>query len=259
MNTPTDAAGENAAAIAPGFAVEIRDLCKSYDGRPVLKDLSFSLLPGEFTAIVGRSGCGKSTLLRHLIGLELPDSGEVFIDGVKRTNLLGNALIMFQEPRLLPWKTVLENVGIGLSGGNRENAVVEALESVGLGERGKDWPHVLSGGQKQRVSLARALAHAPQFLLLDEPMGALDALTRLEMQRLIERLWLERQFTALLVTHDVGEAITLADRIILLEEGRVAKDVRVDFPRPRTRRSKEFAALEAEVLDWIMSIFMGFI
>jgi sulfonate transport system ATP-binding protein len=254
---PAHASGETA-PIVPGVTVEIRGLCKSYDGRRVLDALSFSLLPGEFTAIVGRSGCGKSTLLRHLIGLELPDSGEVFIDEVKRTNLLGNARIMFQEPRLLPWENVLANVGIGLSG-SWQTAAIEALESVGLGERANDWPYVLSGGQKQRIALARALAHAPQFLLLDEPMGALDALTRLEMQRLIERLWLERKFTALLVTHDVGEAITLADRIILLEEGRVAKDVQVDIPRPRARGTQEFAALEAEVLDWIMSIHMGFI
>ncbi|MDR2614402.1 MAG: ATP-binding cassette domain-containing protein [Candidatus Accumulibacter sp.] len=246
------------APIAPGVAVDIRDLCKSYDGRRVLDALTLSLHAGEFTAIVGRSGCGKSTLLRHLIGLERPDSGEVFIDGVKRSNLLGNARIMFQEPRLLPWKTVLANVGIGLSG-NWQSAAVEALQSVGLGERAKDWPYVLSGGQKQRVSLARALAHAPQFLLLDEPMGALDALTRLEMQRLIERLWQERGFTALLVTHDVGEAITLADRIVLLDDGRVTKDVPVNMPRPRQRGGKKFAALEAEVLDWIMSIYMGFI
>jgi sulfonate transport system ATP-binding protein len=246
------------AAAAPGVAVEIRHLCKSYDGRRVLDDLSLSLAPGEFTAIVGRSGCGKSTLLRHLIGLERPDSGAVFIDGEKRANLLGNARIMFQEPRLLPWKTVLANVGLGLSGDWRV-AAIEALESVGLGERAGDWPSILSGGQKQRVSLARALAHTPQFLLLDEPMGALDALTRLEMQRLIERLWQQRRFTALLVTHDVGEAIALADRIILLEEGRVAKEVRVAFPRPRARGGQEFAALEAQVLDWIMSMYMGFI
>jgi sulfonate transport system ATP-binding protein len=264
MNAQALAAGEtavstfSAASIASGVAVEIRGLCKSYDGRRVLDALSLSLRPGEFVAIVGRSGCGKSTLLRHLIGLEAPDSGEVFVDGARRVNLLGNARIMFQEPCLLPWKTVLDNVGIGLCG-NWRVAAVEALKSVGLGERAGDWPHVLSGGQKQRIALARALAHAPQFLLLDEPMGALDALTRLEMQRLIERLWRERGFTALLVTHDVGEAIALADRIILLEEGRVARDVRVDFPRPRARGGREFAALEAEVLDWIMSIYMGFI
>jgi sulfonate transport system ATP-binding protein len=258
VNTQTHAGNETAAPIAPGVAVEIRDLCKSYNGRRVLDAISLALHPGEFTAIVGRSGCGKSTLLRHLIGLEPPDSGEVLIDGEKRTNLLGNARIMFQEPRLLPWKSVLANVGIGLSG-NWRTAAIKALESVGLGDRANDWPYVLSGGQKQRIALARALAHTPQFLLLDEPMGALDALTRLEMQRLIERLWLERGFTALLVTHDVGEAITLADRVILLEQGQVAKDVQINFPRPRARGGKEFAALEAEVLDWIMSIYMGFI
>jgi sulfonate transport system ATP-binding protein len=246
------------APAAPGVAVEIHGLSKSYDGRRVLDSLSLSLQPGEFTAVVGRSGCGKSTLLRHLIGLEAPDSGEVFVDGVWRANLLDRARIMFQEPRLLPWKTTLANVGLGLSG-NWRAAAVKALESVGLADRADDWPSLLSGGQRQRIALARALAHAPQFLLLDEPMGALDALTRLEMQRLIERLWLEREFTALLVTHDVGEAITLADRIILLEGGRVAKDIRVDIPRPRMRDGKRFSALEAEVLNWILSVYMGFI
>jgi sulfonate transport system ATP-binding protein len=165
---------------------------------------------------------------------------------------------MFQEPRLLPWKTTLANVGLGLSG-NWRAAAANALGAVGLADRADDWPSLLSGGQRQRIALARALAHAPQLLLLDEPMGALDALTRLEMQRLIERLWLERAFTALLVTHDVGEVITLADRIILLEGGRVAKDIRVDIPRPRMRGGKRFSALEAEVLNWIMSVYMGFI
>jgi sulfonate transport system ATP-binding protein len=249
---------DSAAPAAPGVAVEINGLSKAYAGRRVLDSLSLSLQPGEFTAVVGRSGCGKSTLLRHLIGLEAPDSGEVFVDGVWRVNLLEKARIMFQEPRLLPWKTTLANVGLGLAG-NWRPAAVKALEAVGLAERADDWPSMLSGGQKQRIALARALAHAPRFLLLDEPMGALDALTRLEMQRLIEGLWLEREFTALLVTHDVGEAITLADRIILLEGGRVAKDIRVDIPRPRMRGGKMFSALEAEVLNWIMSVYMGFI
>ncbi|MDR2051701.1 MAG: ATP-binding cassette domain-containing protein [Deltaproteobacteria bacterium] len=242
----------------PGLKVEIRGLGKSYSGRRVLDSLDLSMLPGEFAAIVGRSGCGKSTLLRHLVGLEKPDCGTVLIDGIPRTDLRADTRIMFQEDRLLPWKTVLGNVGLGLDG-DWQPAALAALSDVGLAERAGDWPAVLSGGQKQRVSLARALAHAPQFLLLDEPMGALDALTRLDMQRLIERIWLEKGFTALLVTHDVGEAVTLADRVILLERGRVARSLDISLPRPRRRGSPDFARLEAEVLDWIMTIYMGFI
>ncbi|MDR3177192.1 MAG: ATP-binding cassette domain-containing protein [Desulfovibrio sp.] len=242
----------------PGVEVRVCGLEKSYAGRIVLDSLSFSMRPGEFAAVVGRSGCGKSTLLRHLVGLELPDAGEVLVNGQRRACLHADTRIMFQEDRLLPWKTVLHNVSLGLGEAGMP-AARAALAAVGLADRADDWPAVLSGGQKQRVSLARALAHAPSFLLLDEPMGALDALTRLEMQRLIEELWLERRFTALLVTHDVGEAITLADRIILLENGRIARDLAVDLQRPRRRNAKEFGRLEVEVLEWIMSMHGGFI
>jgi len=241
-----------------GVGVEIRDLNKSYNGQQVLNNLSLSLKPGEFAAVVGRSGCGKSTLLRHLVGLESPDSGEVVVDGESRTKLHADTRIMFQEDRLLPWKTVLANVGLGLSG-DWQPLALSALTDVGLAERAGDWPAVLSGGQKQRVALARALAHAPRFLLLDEPMGALDALTRLEMQKLIERIWLKKGFTALLVTHDVAEAITLADRVILLEQGGVARVLDVSLPRPRRRGDADFSHLESEVLDWIMSLYAGFI
>ncbi|MDR1359669.1 MAG: ATP-binding cassette domain-containing protein [Deltaproteobacteria bacterium] len=256
-----DAAGESPSAQIPassGIAVEIRDLAKSYAARRILDNLSLALRPGEFAAIVGRSGCGKSTLLRHLVGLEIPDSGQITLNGQRRLGLNADTRVMFQEDRLLPWKTVLQNVGLGLAG-DWESVALSALSAVGLAERSGDWPSVLSGGQRQRVALARALAHAPQLLLLDEPMGALDALTRMEMQRLIEGLWLEKEFTALLVTHDVGEAITLADRVILMEQGRVAQDLEVRLPRPRRRGDGAFARLEAEVLDWIMSVHRGFI
>jgi sulfonate transport system ATP-binding protein len=245
--------------VPAGVEVRIVGLEKSYAGRKVLDALNFSMRPGEFAAVVGRSGCGKSTLLRHLVGLELPDAGAVYVDGQRRDYLHADTRMMFQEDRLLPWKSVLRNVALGLDEKEGMRAARSALEAVGLADRVDDWPAVLSGGQKQRVSLARALAHAPRFLLLDEPMGALDALTRLEMQRLIERLWLERKFTTLLVTHDVGEAITLADRIILLECGRIAEDLTVDLPRPRRRGGSEFGRLEAEVLEWIMSVHGGFI
>jgi sulfonate transport system ATP-binding protein len=157
---------------------------------------------------------------------------------------------MFQDARLLPWRRVWDNVVLGLPPAQRARAT-EVLEQVGLADRAGDWPARLSGGQRQRVSLARALVHRPQLLLLDEPLGALDALTRIEMHRLIEGLWLRHGFTALLVTHDVQEAVALADRVILIEEGRIALDERVALPRPRVHDAA-FAALERRILDRVL-------
>jgi sulfonate transport system ATP-binding protein len=159
--------------------------------------------------------------------------------------------IMFQDARLLPWQTVLGNVGIARGPGWRARAQA-ALASVGLAERAGDWPAVLSGGQKQRVALARALVRQPGLLLLDEPLGALDALTRADMQLLIERIWRRAGFTAVLVTHDVAEAVALSDRILVLRGGRVALDIAVDLPRPRPRASAEAAALEGRILDALL-------
>jgi sulfonate transport system ATP-binding protein len=232
-----------------GAHLVLRGLAKQYAGRTVLDRIDLKIKPGEFVAVVGRSGCGKSTLLRAIAGLERPDSGQVKIGG---GGARPEVRMMFQDARLLPWKTVLDNVALGLPDG-RERARA-AMASVGLAARAGEWPAVLSGGQRQRVALARALVHRPQLLLLDEPLGALDALTRIEMQRLIESLWLERGFTAVLVTHDVQEAVVLADRVLLIEEGRLALDVPVGLARPRARGSADFGALEKQVLDSVLDM-----
>jgi sulfonate transport system ATP-binding protein len=157
---------------------------------------------------------------------------------------------MFQDARLLPWQTVLQNVQIGAPT-KSEDELLETLKLVGLREKHEQWPSKLSGGQRQRVALARSLVGKPKLLLLDEPLGALDALTRIEMQTLIEQLWLQQEFTAILVTHDVSEAITLADRVIVFEEGEIAQDIRIDLPRPRLKNS-EFAAYERTILDQLL-------
>jgi sulfonate transport system ATP-binding protein len=236
---------------ATGAALAVNHLSKSYAGRRVLQNFSLLLRPGEFVAIVGRSGCGKSTLLRLVAALERADAGSVSFDGTAQETVHPDTRIMFQDSRLLPWKRVGDNAALGLDGDARLRARA-VLEQVGLADRIDDWPAVLSGGQRQRVALARALVHEPRLLLLDEPLGALDALTRIEMQQLIERLWRKHGFTALLVTHDVAEAIALADRVILIEDGRIALDVPIALPRPRTRGSPEFAALEELVLTRVL-------
>ncbi|WP_436835956.1 ATP-binding cassette domain-containing protein [Janthinobacterium lividum] len=230
-----------------GVPLELTQLSKAYGERPVLKNVDLQLEAGEFVAIVGRSGCGKSTLLRSIAGLESADDGRIAIgSGVGAPDIR----IMFQESRLLPWKTVLDNVALGLP--RSVGAAAASLWTVGLAERADDWPSALSGGQKQRVALARALVHEPQLLLLDEPLGALDALTRIEMQQLIESLWLARGFTAVLVTHDVAEAVALADRVLLIEDGQITMDVQVDLPRPRQRGHAAFAALEQAILSRVL-------
>ena len=233
---------------APGMRINTRALQKSYRARKVLKSLDLHINPGEFVAVVGRSGCGKSTLLRLLAGLEKADSGDLSLtaSGAATTR------VMFQDARLLPWKTIQENVLLGLAAEQPDRAAQSILATVGLAEHANDWPATLSGGQRQRVALARALMHQPSLLLLDEPLGALDALTRIEMQGLIEQLWQQHQWTAVLVTHDVQEAIMLADRVILIEDGRVALDLRIDLARPRRRTDVGFGALEEQVLSRVL-------
>ncbi|MDB5893705.1 MAG: Taurine-transporting ATPase [Rhodoferax sp.] len=236
---------------ARGVGLSVSRVAKRYGQRTVLHDTELAIAPGEFVAIVGRSGCGKSTLLRLVAGLEPVSEGQLAVDGRTVDGLHADTRIMFQEARLLPWRSVLDNVALGLADAERERASA-VLNQVGLAERFGDWPARLSGGQRQRVALARALVHNPRLLLLDEPLGALDALTRIEMHQLIEGLWQRNGFTALLVTHDVQEAVALADRVILIEDGRIALDERVDLPRPRERGSAAFAALEARILARVL-------
>ena len=239
-----------------GSAVDARGLSKAYGERQVLVDVDLRIAPGEFVALVGRSGCGKSTLLRLLAGLEVSDAGSIRLDGASRAaDFAGHRAdtrIMFQDARLLPWKCVLDNVALGLTTSDARSRACDALAQVGLADRANEWPALLSGGQRQRVALARALVHAPRLLLLDEPLGALDALTRIEMQRLIESLWQRHGFTALLVTHDVSEAIALADRVLLIENGRIALDQRVALPRPRSRGQAAFARHEECILERVL-------
>ena len=238
-----------------GSAVSLRGVTKAFGSQTVLHGIDLDIPAGQFVAIVGRSGCGKSTLLRLLSGLDQPSSGTIQIDG-QAGGWRDRVRLMFQEPRLLPWQRVVANVEVGLSraprGQNRRRLAMEGLAQVGLSGREQEWPAILSGGQKQRVALARALVSHPRILAFDEPLGALDALTRIEMQALIEQVWQDKGFTAIVVTHDVSEAVALADRILLLDAGRVAMDVTVDLPRPRRHGDPAAAAIEGRILDRLL-------
>jgi len=235
---------------AKGLAIEALELSKSFGDRVVLEGLKLSIQPGEFIAIVGKSGCGKSTLLRLIAQLDQPSSGQL-IWNLNPLEARQQTRIMFQDPRLLPWKSVSANIALGL-GSSYGEVVLQRLREVGLTDRASDWPVKLSGGQKQRVALARALVHSPKLLILDEPLGALDALTRLEMHSLIESLWLKEKFTAVLVTHDVSEAIALADRVILIDHGKVTLDLPIHLKRPRLKGDATFAKLEHTLLKHLL-------
>lgn len=248
----TEQANVRRAANPHGSTIAINQLSKSFGVRQVLASLDMQIAGGEFVAIIGRSGCGKSTLLRLLAGLETSSHGDITFgnDG----NDAPEIRMMFQDARLLPWKSVFDNVALGIADApDSRHATGVALKLVGLQDRAGDWPATLSGGQRQRVALARALLRAPDVLLLDEPLGALDALTRIEMQQLIHLLWQQHGFTAVLVTHDVQEALSLATRVVLIEAGRVALDVPVTLPFPRRRGSMEFAALEERILARLLA------
>jgi sulfonate transport system ATP-binding protein len=245
---------EERPAQTSGLPLSIRALRKSYGDNEVLRGIDLHIPAGQFVAIVGKSGCGKSTLLRLIAGLEKFDAGSISLgDAVKPEDIR----VMFQEPRLLPWARVLSNVEVGLgrdrSSSDAHTRAEKALTEVGLTDKRDQWPSVLSGGQKQRVALARALVSNPRVLAFDEPLGALDALTRISMQRLLERVWRDQGFTAILVTHDVAEAVALADRVLVIEEGRIAHDVVVNTARPRERGSAELAGLEGSILSHLLS------
>jgi sulfonate transport system ATP-binding protein len=248
--------GELGGDAPTGAPVTARGLVKRFGDNIVLNALDLHAPAGHFLAIVGRSGCGKSTLLRLLAGLDGADGGRIFFGDREVDAAPRPARVMFQEARLLPRASVLANVEVGL-GRERGSATGrrrarEALASVGLADRADDWPSALSGGQKQRVALARALVGRPRFLALDEPLGALDALTRIEMQQLLETAWRRERFTAILVTHDVAEAVALAGRIVLLEDGAVALDVAINLPRPRSRGAAEFGTIVDRILGRLL-------
>ncbi|PLS02660.1 ATP-binding cassette domain-containing protein [Neobacillus cucumis] len=237
--------------VEKNIILEISNLEKSFGQHHVLRNINLKVHKGEFIAIVGKSGCGKSTLLRLLAGLETASDGKIYTDGERFEGRNQLAKIMFQDGRLLPWKRVVQNVGLGLKTDWRQRAK-KVLEQVGLADRANDWPYVLSGGQRQRVALARALVHEPEILLLDEPLGALDALTRIEMHQLIEDLWMEKKFTAVLVTHDVEEAVALANRVILIEDGEIVMDHSIKLPYPRQREHPLFAPTVSQILNRIL-------
>lgn len=238
-------------ASVTGTEVALLRVHKAFGEKRVLDGIDLIVEPNEFVALVGRSGCGKSTLLRLVAGLDQPTCGSLRIDGEPLFGINPQARVMFQDARLLPWLRVGENVALARQADSGWT-VAEALQHVQLADREQDWPAILSGGQRQRVALARALIARPRLLLLDEPLGSLDALTRIEMQSLIHDLWQERACTAMLVTHDIEEAVLLADRVLLLEAGQISLEFTVDLPRPRVRTTEVFQQLVRRVLDRVL-------
>ncbi|WP_433327727.1 ABC transporter ATP-binding protein [Spirillospora sp. CA-294931] len=226
---------------ATGPVARVGGLTKRFGDRRVLDRLDLEIGRGEFVALLGRSGSGKSTLLRALAGLDRDNDGAIAVDGT--------VAVAFQEPRLLPWKRVLANVALGLDAADPRAAAEIALAEVGLAERSGAWPLTLSGGEAQRASLARALVREPGLLLLDEPFSALDALTRITVHRLVLDLWTRHRPGVLLVTHDVDEALLLADRVLVLDRGRIAHESRVELDRPRHRDHPSLTELRATLLD----------
>ncbi|MET9289651.1 ABC transporter ATP-binding protein [Nocardia beijingensis] len=225
-----------------GVGVQIRGLTRGFGERTVLDGITLTIPAGQFVALLGRSGSGKSTLLRALAGLDYDVTGAGTLRVPAKTS------VVFQDSRLLPWQRVLANVLYGQPR-SRKAAAVRALTEVGLAGRERAWPNELSGGEQQRVSLARSLVGEPDLLLADEPFGALDALTRIKMHELLRQLIRRRRPTVLLVTHDVDEAIALADRVLVLDEGRITVDVPVDLPAERDPSLPEFQRVRRALLS----------
>ncbi|MEZ0364645.1 ABC transporter ATP-binding protein [Mycobacterium sp. pUA109] len=226
-----------------GTPVRVVGAGRRFDDRQVLHDVHLVLEPGEFVALLGASGSGKSTLLRGIGGLDAGFTGTIEASTA--------TAIVFQEHRLLPWTSVWRNVALGLRGERPHERALAALDEVGLAAKADAWPTTLSGGESQRVALARALVREPELLLLDEPFGALDALTRIHAQALVARLWQRHQTTTLLVTHDVEEALLLAGRVLILRDGRIAEETRVGIDRPRSVTDAHFVALRMRLLSML--------
>ncbi len=218
----------------------MRGLCRRMGAASVLDGLDLDIGAGEFVALLGRSGSGKTTLLRCLAGLDAVQAGDMLVPARRA--------LVFQEPRLLPWRPVWRNVALGLRAADARAQALDALAEVGLASRTDAWPLTLSGGEAQRVGLARALVRRPELLLLDEPFAALDALTRLQMQDLVAALWARHRPSVLLVTHDVDEALLLADRALVLDGGRIAQATTLDLAHPRRHADPAYAPLRARLL-----------
>jgi ABC-type nitrate/sulfonate/bicarbonate transport system ATPase subunit len=249
-------------AAAEASSLRIREVSKSFPSpdspaahRLALDAVSVSLAAGELVSLVGPSGCGKSTLLRLIAGLDLPDSGELLIGSEPITAPSAERGLVFQDPNLFPWLTVRRNIQAGLVARGilqeSRHEVDEFMRLVGLEGFASAYPHHLSGGMAQRVALARALINHPRVLLLDEPLGALDAFTRMRMQDEVLRLWQTRRTTMLLVTHDIDEAIYMSDRIVIMTQrpGRIERTIPIALDRPRDRSSAEFLRLRGEILE----------
>ncbi|MFV3131563.1 ABC transporter ATP-binding protein [Niveispirillum sp. KHB5.9] len=258
MNAIIDPRTLRAEGDAPAGGLSIRHVAKGFDidGRrlSVLDHINLTIAPGQFVAIVGASGCGKSTLLRLIAGLERQDTGEILLDGKPVDGPGLERGLIFQDHRLFPWLTVERNILLALSNGDLSDAdkrarVAGLLTLVGLDGFDQAFPHQLSGGMAQRAAIARALATSPQVLLLDEPLGALDALTRLRLQSELQRIWLARRSTMVMVTHDVDEALFLGDVIVVMQPGRIARILHVPSPHPRDRAEAGLAPLKAEILS----------
>jgi len=240
-------------------ALTIRGLNKAYPLKgkhvPVLEGIDLDIRPGEFVSILGASGCGKSTLLRLIVGLDQDYQGQILLD---QQPVRGPSLergIVFQDHRLFPWMTLQQNIALALKNhalpaAEKNRLVAEHIELVGLSGYEQAYPHQLSGGMAQRAAIARALVNKPKVLLLDEPLGALDALTRVRLQQELQRIWVQERCTVIMVTHDIEEALYLGDRVIVMDAhpGRIREDLRIDLPHPRQRDSQVLQGYKQRLL-----------